>query len=368
MTETKTKMKKTIPSLETLQQKYENLEEPLRPIEKRYWTNSTTIEKLQELQAENPRGILVFADEITRLLNKWDSPGRESDRAYFIEGWEGGRQFYNDTIGRGSTRCINTLSVLGSTQPDKMQRFLLNAMQGDNDGLIQRFQLSVFPDRDQWQWVDEKPNAEAAKQIYSLLARLDKLDYEAVGAELDSTRKFHYLRFSQEATEVFKEWLTELQTVIIPNEPNPLIAEHLAKYPSLFASLAIIFCLVRILAGGLRQATINKKDAELAAAWCGYLELHARKIYALVNDAHTTAVFVLNEAILSSKLQDGFTARDVRRKGWAGLNKSELVEYACDELCKLNRLANKESAPGPEGGAPTIRYFVNPKLFASDKE
>src|SRR5215468_9773033 len=51
---------------------YSNLSEPAAPKWRRFKTNDATVEKLGELLAANPRGLLVFRDELIRLLSQWD--------------------------------------------------------------------------------------------------------------------------------------------------------------------------------------------------------------------------------------------------------------------------------------------------------
>src|SRR5262249_2276150 len=57
------------------------------PVQRRYLTNDTTVEKLGELLAENRNGLLVFRDELSGFLRSLDKPGHESDRAFYLEGW-----------------------------------------------------------------------------------------------------------------------------------------------------------------------------------------------------------------------------------------------------------------------------------------
>jgi hypothetical protein len=53
--------------------------------------------------------------------------------------------------------------------------------------------------------------------------------------------------------------------------------------------------------------------AQRAAAWCGYLESHARRCYGLLADDGFRSAQALAEKVAGGALKDGFTARDVRR-------------------------------------------------------
>jgi Protein of unknown function (DUF3987) len=62
-----------------------------------------------------------------------------------------------------------------------------------------------------------------------------------------------------------------------------LIAQHLAKYEKLFASLALALHLAECAATG-RRGQVSERAALQAAAWCEYLEAHARRCYGLLAD------------------------------------------------------------------------------------
>jgi putative DNA primase/helicase len=80
---------------------------PQPPMLRRYRTNDTTVEKLGELLRDNPAGLLVLRDELVGLLASWDREGREGDRAFFLEAWNGTGSFDTDRIGRGSILIPN---------------------------------------------------------------------------------------------------------------------------------------------------------------------------------------------------------------------------------------------------------------------
>ena len=77
-----------------------------------------------------------------------DTQGHESYRGYYLEAWSGKQSKVVDRIGRGTIYTLNhCLSIFGTTQPDKLINWLCGAvLRQQNDGLIQRFQLMVYPD------------------------------------------------------------------------------------------------------------------------------------------------------------------------------------------------------------------------------
>src|SRR4030095_6451295 len=68
----------------------------------RFYTNDSTVEKLGALLNENPAGLLLIRDELAGWLRTLEKPGREGDREFFLEAWNGVGDFYVDRIGRGT--------------------------------------------------------------------------------------------------------------------------------------------------------------------------------------------------------------------------------------------------------------------------
>lgn len=335
-----------------------SLDAPKEPKARRFKANDATIEKLADIEAGNEFGLLVFRDELMGLLASWEKEGREGDRAFYLEGWNGTGSYTSDRIGRGSqfVKC-HCLSVFGGIQPDLLQRYLSTIINNmDNDGRIQRFQVLVFPEAPSWQWVDRYPvpgAREAVRDIFDRLGSFDPLEAGAIPA--GDFVKLPSFAFDDQAQELFIKWATELHTVREPNETNPMIAQTLAKYEKLFCSLALVLHLAD---GG--HGAVNEDTALRAAAWCEYLEGHARRIYALIETAKTSTAKMLAKRLAQGKLANGFTARDVMRKGWTGIKTSADAEAALAILEDHSWLISLDDQP--ESGRTTTRYTLNPKV------
>lgn len=341
------------------------LVEPAQPYQRRFKSNDASIEKLGDLLATNPIGLLVLRDELMGLLASWDKEGREGDRAFYLESWNGTSGFNIDRISRGSLFVPNLcLSVFGGIQPDLLERYLSGMVNSlDNDGRIQRFQVLVYPDAVTWNWRDRVPAKEPRIVLRNLFARIANFDPVMAGAKpADEFIKFPHFSFDDPAQEIFIEWCQELNGVRIFNENNPLIRQHLAKYEKLFCSLSLIFHLAE---GNIGD--ISAESALRAAAYCEYLEGHARRIYGLVEAGKVTAAQTLGRRLAEGKIQGGFTARDVRRKRWSGLGTAAQVEAALDILEDFGWLQGYETEGGT-GGRPTVHYFINPQIFTKKPE
>lgn len=351
-------------SMDGLKYDFSTLEEPPHPAWRRYRTNDGTIEKIADLLKDNPRGLLVFRDELVGQLAAWDREGHEPDRAFFLEAWNGNRPYTCDRIGRGTIFIDNLcLSLFGGIQPSKLTYYLHQAMRGtNNDGLVQRLQLLVYPDEPKgWRLVDTPVKVEAKNQVHRVVERLASMDFRQQGAFCEEGHRPYY-RFDGEAQGLFNEWLTGHEAKLRQGDEEPVVVEHLAKYRSLMPSLALIFHLID-LADSHTPCQVTKKNAEIAAAWCEYLESHARRVYSLVTNATNQAASRLAAKIREKALPDQFSVRTVYLKGWGLLSDRQLAKDACEELVSLGWLKERVTPPA-QGQRGKVEYAVNPKVRA----
>ena len=168
---------------------------PEAPSLRRYKSNDSTIEKLGELLRENPAGLLVLRDELVGLIASWDREGREGERAFYLEAWNGTEGFDTDRIGRGSIFIPNLcVSLFGGIQPDKLVAYLEQAAHAlANDGMLQRFQLLVYPDHRAWEWRDRMPARDARDSAFDVFDKLAEFDPNTWGASpADDFSKFPF--------------------------------------------------------------------------------------------------------------------------------------------------------------------------------
>jgi len=335
------------------------------PILKRYKTNDTTIEKLGELLRDNPSGMLVVRDELIGLLASWEKEGREGDRAFYLEGWNGYSSFDTDRIQRGNINIPNIcISLLGGIQPDKLLALLIQTSKAlSNDGMLQRFQLLVYPNHNLWEWRDRIPNKEIRAQVDFVFQKIGEFNPLDWGAISSSDVKIPYFQLDQEAQVIFIDWISTLRLKKLPQEDNPLILQHLEKYDKLFASLALIFHLITCIVND-SKGPINAVSAKKAVEWCGYLEAHARRCYGLLADDGLHSALALCEKLRKGKLKEGFTVRDVRRNQWTYLTSDDSIKSALNWLEEEKWLRSYETGgDGPGKGPRTCRYKINPKVF-----
>ena len=340
----------------------EAVQEPEPPARRRYLTKDSTVEKLGELLRDNPRGILVFRDELVGFLQSLDREGREGSRAFYLEAWNGTGAFTFDRIGRGTVEIAAAcISVLGGIQPGPLASYLAGAIKGEagDDGLLQRFQVAVWPDPPAtWRNVDRLPNRAAREAARGVFERLDTLDTANIGASQEDGERLPWLRFDANAQREFDAWREALEQRLRAGELHPALEAHLAKYRSLAPSLALLFHLADNPEGG----PVGVPSLVRALAWCEYLESHARRLYAPALAPGMDAARELDRRLAS--LPDPFTAREVYRHGWRALDR-EGTEAALVILEDFGRI-RAQRTESPQGGRPTTTYHVHPELRGAD--
>ena len=328
------------------------------PVRKRYIVNDTSIEKLGELLNENPNGLMAFRDELLGLLYNLERAGQEGAKQFYLEAWNGNGRFVYDRIGRGTVEIdACCLSILGSIQPEPLQTYLMTA---PDDGLMQRFQLAVWPDstRD-WRNVDRWPDKTAKDAVWDVFKRLDDLVPFAIGATPVDEGDVPCLRFSEDAQLEFDQWRASLEKRLRTEDLTPAIETTLAKYRSLVPSLALLIHCVDAPEGGPVGLTALIK----ACAWTEYLESHAHRIYSAKLVPAILSGRALAAKIKAGKLADRFTMRTIYQNGWSRLSTAELAQQGANLLVEMDWLRAINEPAATVGGRPKTVYQINPQIW-----
>jgi hypothetical protein len=330
------------------------------PTQRRLVLQNATYEKLHEILSQNPAGVMVLRDELTGWLCELDREGRNGERPFFLEAWNGTTGYSMERIGRGSVwvpACC--VSLFGGIQPARLRTYLQDALQDGpaDDGLIQRFQILVWPDEPkEWKLIDRMPNAEAEAKAWLVFERL-----AAISA--DEPR---LMKFCPDAQALFDDWLTELETTKLrTNTLHPAMIAHLAKYRSLMPVLAALFEVADWAAdlGGGEEISLD--HARQSADYCEYLESHARRVYSCVVSPEMRAARELARHISAGEFgKESLTVRTAYRHHWSGLSTPSEVRAAAEILEDagwLRPMSTEESV-----GRPAEAYCINPKVVKND--
>lgn len=257
------------------------LNEPKEPIKRRYATSDGTIEAIAEIVKTNPSGLLITRDELSGFLKMMDKQGKEGDRAFYLEGWNGTNSFSVDRIIRGSTYIPKlTLGILGNIQPSIIRQYVYEAVKGGKaDGFLQRFQLTIFVDAIEQKGIDRYPDIKQRDIFYNIIKSIAKADYFK-GYQTDNFNGDHFYRFSSDAQKMYNKWFVsnakETQEAF-----NEALEGHLSKYPKLTASLALIFHISDIATNPTSKFNndISDQNIQKAIRLVEVFKAHAESLY-----------------------------------------------------------------------------------------
>ncbi|GAA6203874.1 DUF3987 domain-containing protein [Thalassotalea sp. SU-HH00458] len=314
-----------------------------------------------EKMIQNPNGLLLQLDELFQLFEKLSRKENESLRGFFLALFESFGVYDKALKTEEQRDCSDrTISIIGSTQPDKIRPMIAKAISGtdQNDGFFNRFQLLVCP----------QPIATIESQTHDIDPALEvefrnfvnTLDKSNLGFAKDTKLTEKRVQFSSNAQSLFDQFSIDNELSIqklLSGNGNEVIASHYNKYPALVAKLATLFNLASIFDANKQLAikTVRSKYVSQAINFVNYLKSHANFILSSeTNITHKNA-----EKILSSlaRFDDGhFTTADIKRFDWSGLGRdTKAIQDALNFLVEMRVLKK-----GKATKANSERWLINP--------
>lgn len=312
--------------------------------------NDATVEKLGELLNENRNGLLLIRDELPGFLARMEDQECQGERAFYLEAFNGDGSFTFDRIGRGTVRIeVCTVSIIGGVQPSRIIPLVRGAVSGSsNDGLLQRLQMTVWPDPSaRWQWVDRSPDAAARIEVDRICRDMRDMPAQGEGEP-------RIMRFDPVAQDAFRDWMEGIQGEARSRSLPSAIESHILKMPKTVASLALIFDLIE----GDGDDLIGDTAILRALGWADYLRTHANRLYAAGQAmAEDGARLIVDRREM---LPEAFTVRDIQRKQWTGLTDRDAIVTSIETLLGTHHC--REVAGSNSTGRPSTLYVWNPHL------
>jgi hypothetical protein len=297
------------------------------PSMRHHYASDTTQEALVKLLQDNPKGILVFRDELIAWVKTMDQYRKGADRQFYLSCWSG-EAFKADRRSRidDPTFIIHPfVCVLGSLQPDMMSE--LKDKDGRADGFFDRLLFSFPPPRSVVGWSDSEVSDQDVEDWDRIVQRL--LLLQPITESGESARP-QYLEFDSAARQQFADHCNSLAAeVLAPGFPETLFGFY-AKLRGHCARFALILHELRIAAAvdqqSVREGPITAGDVAGAVALCDYFKGHFRAVTLAVEE---TAEDKLVEQVIGWMRKTErvrIRPRDLYRNRVAGLKKSTAAE------------------------------------------
>ncbi len=337
----------------------EDVVEPTKPLKatyRHYYTTNATTEALIPMISENPRGFLMYMDEITGWvagMNQYKAGGKGSDRQFWLSAWNGSPAKVDRKSGRENGPLISNrpfISVMGGVQPDMLS--ILSDERGREDGFVHRL-LFVYPTDSPWPTTigasppqgHEKAWTDALEKIWGWTMELDAASNQfrpKLMAMAPTARQVADLWFSEHAAERNADGFQS-------NLSGPW-----SKMRAYFFRLALTIHCLRVACGEASDECIDVESVTRAGEAIEYFKKHARRVYGRLS---CRSEDVKAERLIAwvKRIGGVATARDVMRAGFH--KKSTDANAALAELVDRG-LGAMEPAPPPEKGrqaSPTFR-------------
>ena len=317
----------------------------------RLYVSDCTIERLAPLLEARPRGVTYVADELARLFMNLERYSGGSDRAFWLEAWDG-NAFTVERLGRPPVILPHLLvGVVGGFQPDLLAR----SFAGDSDGIYSRFLYAWPPEAPFREPTDDADEVDPEIiNAFSRLANLQAGDDEAfapISVPLTADAKREFAQFAQFAHK-------ERQSL------EGRDREYWCKGTGHVLRLSGTLCFLEwAWSGGTEPQAVETRHIKSAVLlWKSYLWPHGRAALRLVglSDKHSHSRTVLRWLHAGNKTT--VSREEVRREALAQRLDAGETQALLDMLMRagwLREVPVKASGPG----RPPRRWEVNPRLF-----
>ena len=317
----------------------------------RLYVSDCTIERLAPLLEARPRGVIYVADELARLFMNLERYSGGSDRAFWLEAWDG-NSFVVERLGRPPVILPHLLvGVVGGFQPDLLAR----SFAGDSDGIYSRFLYAWPPEAPFREPTDDAD--EVDPEIINAFGRLASL--QAGDDEAFAPRSVPLTADARQVFAQFAQFAHQERQLLDGRD-----REYWCKGTGHVLRLSGTLCFLEwAWSGGAEPQAIEARHVESAVLlWKGYLWPHGRAALRLVGltDKHGHARTVLRWLHAGNKAT--VSREEVRREALAQRLDAGETQALLDMLVRAGWLREapvKVSGPG----RPPRRWEVNPRLF-----
>ncbi|RUO22425.1 hypothetical protein CWE08_04390 [Aliidiomarina iranensis] len=337
---------------------------PPKPPWRQTIIQDTTVEALATACADNPKGVIFYADELTGFIGQMDaysSGGAASkDRGVYLSAFDGGAKTINRKNQQHPMVVDNlSLSILAGVQPEKLAEMYSQRGGGSSDGLFQRFMVYAMKEQQ-----DVDYTAEIDPFTETSVSNLFQWLNEWKEAGFFHARGVH---LSPQALPRLQQYHNDMKT-IAQRTASARQAEHYNKYPGYVGRIAVVLHYLRCSAKGEYEQEVSLATLEDAIELMGALFSHSDAVYQVIERQAGGAGDLMRsaaEAILSKKWET-FKRGDLTRNatGWREEKDRNKTENAIDLLIEFGWIADVTPAPvdGKRGRRSDGLFAVNPQV------
>lgn len=279
----------------------------------------STVEALIGALRDNPRGVLIYKDEIDSLLSNFNRYNG-SDEGYFLSLFSGtpfkySRKSNNEHIFLANPYC----SIIGTTQPGRLgEQFGGKRMM---NGFSSRF-LKVYPEIDKMpSWNDtampDRVLEEWERIIRKVVAATPSTDQEGKATSIE-------LLFSQESKLRIIQWKDEVNNKVYAETDSDAVRALCGKLETYLVRFCLVIQIMHCICGESGMDKIEPGTAELAIRLTEYF----RNMESRIAPEIETGILDNRFTELLGNLRDSFTtAEAVREALQLGISESSVKKF-----------------------------------------
>ena len=335
-------------------------EKPPAPAWKQLVVSDTTVEALALVLKDNPRGVLLHADELTRWIGQMDAysgKGADKDRGNYLEAYDGGARMINRAV-KGNTYVPNwSMSAIGGIQPEKLASMFNKAQATSSDGLYQRFIVYCLqPSGDLDVFASTNPfSVTNVQQIADTIFQWGEsglFTKNSLLLEVDAKLAFQHYANAMRKVQKYT--------------PEARFSEHLGKYAGFAIRLTYALHVIECAAVGEWRDSANVETFNRAKKILNCLYHHSAAAYSKLSESVKSNHLL--QAIATTILAKGwaiFTSVELTRycKAWRDTDNRHEKDAAISKLIDMGWLLDVTDAPRLGAGRPAQgRFIVNPEV------
>lgn len=297
-------------------------EEMKMPQRKCHVVVDSTVEALIGALRDNPRGVLIYKDEIDSLLSNFNRYNG-SDESYFLSLFSGtpfkySRKSNNEHIFLANPYC----SIIGSTQPGRLgEQFGGKRMM---NGFSSRF-LKVYPE------IDKMPSWNDAAMLDGVLEEWERIirKVATVTPSTDQEGKATSIEivFSPKAKLRVIQWKDEVNNKAYAETDSDAVRALCGKLETYLIRFCLVIQIMHGICGESGMDEIEPKSAELAIRLTEYF----RNMESRIAPEIETGILDNRFTELLGNLRDSFTtAEAVREALQLGISESSVKRFLRD--------------------------------------
>jgi hypothetical protein len=360
---------------------------PAAPVRRRALTQDVTTESIAIIHSENPRGLLVYRDELTGWVASFNQyKARGADRQFWLSN-ASGAMLQVDRKGGRESFCVPhpMINVCGGLTPDNLSVLAGDDMRGAagaqvDDGFMDRL-IFAYPDAFPPQlWTDDDVTPDSEDLWSGVIRDLYSLEM----AQSSGRERPWLIHFTPEAKNVWAAWhdchmgevsggIRELNE--FPECPSiGRVRGIWSKYRATCARIALILSRLRVVSEGVDEpglpGDVTLEDVSNAIAIVEYFKRTARKVLAstqggkvkLPDDERAIIGWIASRGHNAVR----FTSNNINSSLGRFRKNPDRLRSALDSLVSLDCIRPLPGPPrtGRPGRPPSPSYEVNPHLHS----